>query len=62
MMLSVKQGGIKYHFLSLCMTRPVIEPRSSRPQVNTLIGMPKSHLIMDAINPLHVFNKQSKID
>ena len=26
--LSVKQGGIKYHFLSLCMTRPGIEPQS----------------------------------
>ena len=31
-MLSVKQGGIKYHFL----TRPGIEPRSPGPLANTL--------------------------
>ena len=31
-MLSVKQGGIKYHFL----TRPEIEPQSPRPLANTL--------------------------
>ena len=36
-MLSVKQGGIKYHFLKLFgMTRPVIEPWSPGPLANTL--------------------------
>ena len=30
-MLSVKLGGIKYHFWVFGMTRPGIEPRSPRP-------------------------------
>ena len=30
-MLSVKQGGIKYHFWVFGMIRPVIEPRSPGP-------------------------------
>ena len=34
-MLSVKQGGIKYNFLS--MTQPGIEPRSPGPLTNTLL-------------------------
>ena len=34
-MLSVKQGSIKYHFLSFCMTRPGIEPQSLGPLANT---------------------------
>ena len=25
-MMSINQGDIKYHFISLCMTRPGIEP------------------------------------
>ena len=33
-MLSVKQGSIKYHFLS--MTRPGIDPRSPGPLTNCL--------------------------
>ena len=33
--LSVKQGGIKYHFLSFGMTRPEIEHRCPGPLVNT---------------------------
>ena len=36
-MLSVKQGGINYHFLVFGMTRPGIEPRSPRPLANTLL-------------------------
>ena len=39
-MLSVKQGGIKYHFLSFGMTRPGIEPRSPGPLANTLTARP----------------------
>ena len=35
-MLSVKQGGIKYHFWVFGMTRPGIEPRSPGPLANTL--------------------------
>ena len=35
-MLSVKQGGIKYHFLIFGMTRPGIEPRSPGPLAKTL--------------------------
>ena len=34
-MLSVKQGGVKYHFQVFGMIRPGIEPRSPRPLVNT---------------------------
>ena len=35
-MLSVMQGGIKYHFWVFCMTRPGIEPRCPGPLANTL--------------------------
>ena len=36
-MLSVKQGGIKYHFfLVFCMTWPGIEPQPPEPLANTL--------------------------
>ena len=41
-MLSVKQGGIKYHFKVFGMTRPRIEPRSPGPLANTLSIMPMS--------------------
>ena len=34
-MMSVKQGGIKYHFLIFGMTQPAIEP-----QANTLPSRP----------------------
>ena len=36
-MLSVKLGGIKYHFLCLCITRPGIEFWSSGPWASALI-------------------------
>ena len=37
-MLSVKQGGIKYHFFSVFgMIQPGIEPRSPGPLANTLL-------------------------
>ena len=39
-MLSVKQGGIKYHFWVFGMTRLRIEPRSSGPLANTLLIRP----------------------
>ena len=39
-MLSVKQGGIKYHFLVFGMIRPGIELRSHRLLANTLNIMP----------------------
>ena len=39
-MLSVKQGGIKYHFWVFSMTRPEIEPRSPGPLANTLLIWP----------------------
>ena len=35
-MLSVKPGGIKYHFWVFGMTQPGIETRSSGPLVDTL--------------------------
>ena len=35
-MLSVKQGGIKYHFWVFGMTRPGTEPWSPEPLANTL--------------------------
>ena len=37
-MLSVKQGGIKYLFWVFGMTRPGLEPRSVRPLANTTHG------------------------
>ena len=39
-MLSVKQGGIKYHFWVFGMTRPGIEPLSPGPLVNALLIRP----------------------
>ena len=38
--MSVKQGGIKYHFWVFGMTRPGIEPRSLGPLANTLTARP----------------------
>ena len=38
-MLSVKQGSIKYHFLSLWYDSTGIEPRSPGPLANTLTIM-----------------------
>ena len=45
-MLSVKQGGIKYHFWVFGMTRPGIEPRSPGPLANTLTARPMSGIII----------------
>ena len=42
-MLSVKQGGIKYHFWDFDKTRPGIEPRSSGPLTNTLVYIDKNN-------------------
>ena len=41
-MLSVKLGGIKYHFGVFGITRPGIEPRSPGSFANTLTIMPMS--------------------
>ena len=41
-MLSVKQGGIKYHFFIFNMTQPGIDLRSSGPLANSLTVMPMS--------------------
>ena len=43
-MLSVKQGGIKFHFKVFGMTRPGIEPRSPGPLANTLTAGPVSDI------------------
>ena len=39
-MLSVKQGGIKYHFWVFDMTRPAIELQSPEPLANSLLISP----------------------
>ena len=44
-MLSVKQGDIKYHFWVFDMTWPQIEPQSYRPLVNTLTIMPMRRFV-----------------
>ena len=44
-MLSVNQGGIKYHFWVFGMTRPGIEPRSPGSLANTLLIIPIAQLI-----------------
>ena len=51
-MLSIKQGGIKYHFFQVFgMTWLGIEPRSPVPLVNTLPTRPMSRLYSLLINP-----------
>ena len=45
LMLRVKQGGIKYHFLSFGMTRPGIEPRSPGRLAKTLLIKPMARFI-----------------
>ena len=56
-MLSVKQGGIKYHYLFFFgMTRAGIEPQSPGPLVNTLLIRPvylKPYTYMQIISILH---------
>ena len=39
-MLSIKQGGIKYHFWVFGITRPEIEPLSPGPLLNSLHAWP----------------------
>ena len=39
-MVSIKQGGIKYHFLVFGITRLGIEPRSPGPVVNIQLIRP----------------------
>ena len=51
-LLSVKQGGIKYHLKVFGMTRPGIEPRSPRPLANTLPTRPMSRLHMRVYNAI----------
>ena len=48
-MLSAKQGGIKYHFFFkkvFGMTQPGIEPRSPGPLANTLPTRPMNMFLM----------------
>ena len=45
-LLSVKQGGIKYHFKIFGMTRPGIEPRFPGSLTNTLPTRPVSRLMI----------------
>ena len=52
-MLSVKQGGIKYHFLVFGMTRPGIESRSPRQLTNNLTIMPIGGVKLDMDFSLH---------
>ena len=42
--LSAKQGGIKYHFI-FSMTRPGIEPRSPEPLANSQLIRPTSSFV-----------------
>ena len=60
MILSVKQGGIKYHFWVFGMTRLGIEPRYPGPLVNTLtiIPVPIFRLLTLALS-LMVFHRFS---
>ena len=45
--MSAKQGGIKYHFfLVFGITRPGIEPRSPGPLANTLLIRPRQFFVM----------------
>ena len=59
-MLSVKQGGIKYHFWVFGMTRPGIEPRSPGPLANTLTatilksGTKKLIIIISRVISIHM--------
>ena len=45
LILSAKQGSIKYHFLSLGMTQPEIEPRSPGTLANTILIRPKTKMV-----------------
>ena len=54
-MQSVNQGGIKYHFLSLFMTRPGIEPRSPGPLANTLTPRPMSGIKSGTLLYIYIY-------
>ena len=49
-MLSVKQGGIKYHFLVFGMTRPGIEPLFPGPLANTIFIYKKQSIGFTKLN------------
>ena len=57
-LLSVKKGGIKYHFKSLCMTRPGIEPRYLPDQWRTLY--PPDQIA--SIDILDIFIQEKSLD
>ena len=59
--LTVKQGSIKYHFWVFGMTQPGIEPRSPRPLVNTLTIMPNRSEFRDFPSPSLVAISRLKI-
>ena len=52
-MLSVKQGGIKYHFWVFGMTPPGVETRSPGPLANTLLIWPMT-LLNNSIQHLFI--------
>ena len=55
-MLSVKQGGIKYHFWDFGMTRPGIEPRSPGPSANTLKIRPMARFSVPLMDQIELLN------
>ena len=50
-LLSMKQGGIKYHFWACGMTRPGIEHRFSKPLANTLLLNCVNYFQIDLFDP-----------
>ena len=53
-MLSVKQGGVKYHFWVFGITRPMIEPQSPRLLLNTIPARPTKCKQVDC-RKFHIF-------
>ena len=58
-MLSVTQGGIKYHFWVFSMTLPGIGPRSPGPLSNTLLIRPMTHFSM--FRGIHIYSDSENI-
>ena len=56
-LLSVKQGSIKYNFEVFGMTRPGIEPRSPGSLANTLTTGPMSRFIIGSNEVVHALIK-----
>ena len=56
-MLSVNQGGIKYHFWVFGMTQPGIEPGTPGPLANTLLIRPYNR-----VQKLQKQNKKCKYE